>query len=232
MLAPIPQQFSETRDALRALACYAVAPAQKARTGRIGLRAVDDGFGTPLFDDGTRISVHGEALTWGRRRTPITTVRAAAAFLGVAPSSDPGVGHDLPPYAPDAPLVVDREASLALGRWYAFGDELLQQLRARTQVVSMSEAQLWPEHFDLAVTVELPSAARVNVGVSPGDAFHDEPYVYVGPHDLSSLCDAFWNAPFGAMLTRSALAASVDPAHDALSFVRNGFVVLASAALA
>jgi hypothetical protein len=230
MLASLPPQVSETRDALRALACYAIAPAQKLRIGRIGLRAVEEGFGTRLFDDGTRISVHGDALTWGRRRTPITTVRAAAAFVGIAPSSDPGVGHDLPPYAPDAPLVVDREASLALGRWYAFGDELLQQLRARTQVVSMTEAQLWPEHFDLAVTVELPSAARVNVGVSPGDPFHDEPYVYVGPHDLSGLDGAFWNAPFGAVLTRRALAASVDPAHEALRFVRDGFAELTPAA--
>ena len=52
---------------------------------------------------------------------------------------------------------------------------------------------LWPEHFDVGITV-----ARVNYGLSPGDAAIDEPYAYVGPWEPASYEGAFWNAPFGA----------------------------------
>jgi hypothetical protein len=53
------------------------------------------------------------------------------------------------------------------------------------------EPVLWPEHFDLAVTVD-----EVNYGVSPGDTYLDEPYAYVGPWQART--GPFWNAPFGA----------------------------------
>ena len=43
-----------------------------------------------------------------------------------------------------------------------------------------TEAQLWPEHFDLALSIG-PDGGRANVGASPGDADHDAPYLYVGP---------------------------------------------------
>ena len=49
---------------------------------------------------------------------------------------------------------------------------------------------LWPEHFDVGITV-----ARVNYGLSPGDAAIDEPYAYVGPWEPASYEGAFWNAP-------------------------------------
>ena len=72
--------------------------------------------------------------------------------------------------------------------------------RARWADGTISEAQLWPEHFDLAVTVELANGAKVNVGFSPGDSFSAEPYAYVGPFDTAGLDGEYWNAPFGAFL--------------------------------
>ena len=58
----------------------------------------------------------------------------------------------------------------------------------------------------------------MNLGFSPGDGDHDEPYVYVGPHDVTSLDrdDPYWNAPFGAVLPRH----EVTGAPDALAFIR------------
>jgi hypothetical protein len=44
------------------LACYVIAPERKARTGRIGLRPTGDGFGTPPFEDGSRVVVRGDRL--------------------------------------------------------------------------------------------------------------------------------------------------------------------------
>lgn len=210
--------FTTTRDALRALACYVIAPARKARTGHIGLRPTGDGFGTPPFDDGTQIVVDGDRLRCGPGESiAITTLAAGASFVGIELSPDPGVGHDLPPFTPESHLDVDGDASRALGAWYAFGDRLLRPL---------GEAQLWPEHFDLAVAFELDNGVGVNIGVSPGDAFHEEPYVYVGPHDTAGLTGDFWNAPFGAVLTHEELRTAPAPHAHATTFITHGVDLL------
>jgi len=225
MLPNLPPTFAATRESLRALACYAVSPARKARTGRIGLRPFDLGFATPPFDDGTRYAVRGEELSRGPgEAAPITTVAAAATFLGIVASADPGVGLDLPLYAPDVVLAVDAAASLALGSWYAYAERVLDRVAASVarEGATSSEAQLWPEHFDLAATVTLPGDGDVNVGFSPGDAFHGKPYVYVGPHDQTVLVGDFWNAPFGAYLPYERLAAGTDAETTALAFVIEG----------
>ena len=44
----------------------------------------------------------------------------------------------------------------------------------------------WPHHFDIATLVKLedgqPANARsIGVGVSPGDEYYAQPYVYVSP---------------------------------------------------
>jgi hypothetical protein len=219
---PPPPTFAATREALRALACYAISPARKARTGRIGLQPTGSGIATQPFDDGTRIAVHGDRLrVEPDRDAPITTLRAAAKLLGIALSPDPGVGHDLPPFTPDERLAVDAEASLWLGAWYAVGSRLLDRLAGRLDEGSVTEAQLWPEHFDLAVTADVDGAA-VNIGFSPGDSHSPEPYVYVGPHDRARLTGRDWNAPFGASLAHAQLRASDDPDGTIERFIERG----------
>jgi hypothetical protein len=64
------------------------------------------------------------------------------------------------------------------------------------------EPVLWPEHFDIGITVD-----DVNYGVSPGDGYLGEPYMYVGPWTAKT--GEFWNAPFGAARL---LGPSPDPA--------------------
>ena len=225
MLPDLPPTFGQTRDALRALACYAISPARKARTGRIGLRSHDGGIATPPFDDGTRIGLRGDELRSSTGEVArITTVAAAAAFLGIEPSPDPGVGHDLPPFEPDAPLAIDHGASLALGGWYEFAQRTLGRLATDLpEGATVSEAQLWPEHFDLAVVVSL-GAREVNVGFSPGDTFHGDPYAYVGPHDVTDVNrnDGYWNAPFGAVMGYAELAQAPDSEGAAVAFIHDG----------
>ena len=154
---------------------------------------------------------------------PITTLRDAAGFLGIALTDDPGVGHDLPPYAPDADLRVDAAASAALAAWYDFGHGALQRLA--DAATAGDEANSVTEHFDLAVTAEVPDGRQVNVGFSPGDRFSAEPYLYVGPHDAGSLANAFWNAPFGAYVTYQELRSGPDPAAAADTFINRGLAV-------
>jgi hypothetical protein len=216
----LPSSFVETRESLHALACYVVAPARKAVTGRIGLVATRDGFGTPPFGDGVVVAVRGDRLvrTPGGE-APITTLTDAAAFVGVELQRDPGVGRDLPAFEPERFLPVDERASAVLAAWFRFGDAVLAALRDRHGGRSdVGDTTLWPEHFDIALTVTLAGDRGVNVGCSPGDTFSAVPYAYVGPWEREGLDDPFWNAPFGATLRYDELRAAVDPAARAGEF--------------
>jgi hypothetical protein len=71
---------------------------------------------------------------------------------------------------------------------------------------------LWPEHFDVAVTV-----GAVDYGCSPGDTYLADPYLYVGPHERPAP-DDFWNQPFGAARTHD----RVPDVDAAVAFFRQG----------
>ena len=220
-MKPLPPSFAATRSGLHRLACYVISPARKAAEGRIGLRPSRDGFGTPVFGPAERrVAVMGDEIVVSEReaevvRGLITTLTAAAWLVPVDLVADPGVGSDLPPFEPDAALSVDAESAAILGAWFQFGSGVLSTLGPS---LSLGEEWIWPEHFDLGVTHE----ERVNIGFSPGDGFHDEPYVYVGPHDRSGLSGPYWNAPFGAYLGYSSLLDAEDPSAAAVEFIEEG----------
>jgi hypothetical protein len=208
-LDDLPADFGRTRNALHRLACYVIAPARKARTGRIGLIPVDGGFGAPPFDDGSQLIVVGDTIEFRPDQShAITTLDAAAAFLGVELTPDPGVGGDLPPFDTGT-LEVDPAASRALGRWYELAAPLMAEF---------PNAWIWPEHFDLGATVD-----DHIIGFSPGDADYDEPYVYVGPRPKGANGrNPFWNASFGAVSTYHELQLFAEPSAVAASFIRRG----------
>jgi hypothetical protein len=107
-----------------------------------------------------------------------------------------------PPYRPasgcDAAsvAVVDPQALEVLLRAWRDGDAALRGFLAGHGPVADDQRDLepvvWPEHLDVAVTVD-----AVNYGVSPGDAYLGRPYAYVGPHEPRD--GPFWTAPFGAV---------------------------------
>lgn len=216
VIAPLPDGFIQTREAARALACYVLGPARKAFDGHIGLQPSGGGFGTPPLDGGRRVLVLGDRLVLeGERDEPITTLRAAARLAGVALSVDPGVGRDLPPLEPDVNLAVNEDASFGLGAWFSFAETLLEQTRQDLTAGhggTASERTLWPEHFDLAFHWGPDDHRRLNIGASPGDAFHADPYLYIGPWNTQLISDErIWNTPFGAVLPYGDLLRSRDP---------------------
>jgi hypothetical protein len=223
-LEPLPPEVAATRESLRRLAVYVLAPARKAVNGKIGLRYTQGGFGTPFFGEDRQLRVAGSQLVHQRgdraRAEEITTLEGAAAFAGVGLSEDPGVGSDVPGLGdPAAVLTLDPAAADALGHWFGFAASVLEQFRAelRAAKTGCSRVQLWPEHFDLGMNTQ-----GVNFGCSPGDALHPEPYVYVGPWDREGVAGAFWNAPFGALLPYADLLSPPDQREAALSFLRQG----------
>jgi len=197
--------IARTRLAWHALAEWVVAPARQAIDRRIGLAATPGGFGAPTTD----LRVDGAELVVGDDRRRITTLAEAAAFAGVTPGRSTEVYETVTRWDPDAPLVIDVDAAGLLADWFALGTAALGILGA-------DEITLWPEHFDVATTFE----DRVNLGASPGDAEHPEPYLYVGPWEHHE--GAFWNEPFGASLG----LARVDSLDTAVAFLREGLAQL------
>ena len=222
-LAPLPPRFAETRAALHALAEHVIVPCRHAANDKIGLRYTYRGFGTPFFrvraaragfgSDDRQVRVEDGVLLDNDRRHDLTTLGAAAAFLGVVPGAPAGVYTPTTACDLDAPLPVDPAAARALGDWFGFTANVLQELRGDDP----ARVQLWPEHFDLAITLERPRRSGtqpVNYGGSPGDAEHPEPYLYVGPWDgppADTDGDPFWNEPFGASLSYGQILAGADP---------------------
>lgn len=177
------QVLSTTRRSWHAVAERLLAGPQFRERGTIRLRAAPGGF-AQLFGPWR---VEGADLVGEAVRLPLRgPVAEVAAAAGIAEGVPEGLYRDHADLALDAPLTVDPAAAVVLADWFARGDAGLRALAPG------SEPVLWPEHFDLAITVD-----EVNFGVSPGDAGHEAPYAYVGPWTPRS--GPFWNAPFGAL---------------------------------
>lgn len=234
-LAPIPPNYTETREALHQLAFFAVSPARYKATGRMGLTATKGGFGSPQFD-GRVVRVEGTTLVDERdgdiTTQEITTIREAAEFYG-NPYEEvwfPDFHDPLAAADPDTILNVDPEAAVVIGSWFEFGVAVLNELRAHgNEGDDATEVQLWPEHFDPAT--ELGSSdlgQRASFGASPGDGSHPEPYLYVAAWSEIDRSNPYWNEETfnGAGLCYADLAATSDPRGRALEFLLDGHRIL------
>lgn len=234
-LEKLPANFVETRDALHQIAFFAISPARYRAVGRMGLKAGPGGFGTPEFD-GRVARVEGTLLVHesdGHVATQeITTIRSAAEFFGLDYEVEWFSNfHDpLAPLDPDRRLAVDHESALALGEWFGFGFDTLNRLRDQGhEGDDTSEVQLWPEHFDPATELgDHEKGERASFGASPGDAAHDEPYLYVAAWSEIDRSNPFWNdGSFnGASLAYADLLESEDPVARGLEFLIEGYRIL------
>ncbi len=173
-----------TRQSLHAVAELVLAGPQYRACGDIRLRVTEGGFATVAEPD---LRVEGGALVAGERRVPLAgrSCTEVAAAVGVVAGEPAGVYAEGSGVGPDEVITLDpAELRTILGA-FAAGDLALHRLAPGAERV------LWPEHFDVGVTVD-----EVNYGVSPGDGHVPEPYAYVGPHRPRE--GAFWNMPFGA----------------------------------
>jgi hypothetical protein len=233
MLPSLPPAYEATRNALHAVAEQVVAAAYWHATTHIGLRPTPRGFGTPVFGNRERVRLDATALVHERagatRRHELTTLAAAAAFVGVplgAPTVYPAATH----LAPEAPLAVDRDGALALADWYALSAALLGDLRAAHAELPSTEAQIWPEHFDLGCEVgEEGTGSRANYGASPGDESIAEPYLYVGPHEEARRTGVFTRCKFGAAITYSELQRAAEAGGAGRQFYESALADLVGA---
>lgn len=214
-----------TVRSLHVLAEHVLGAGLYAATGHIGLQVVPGGFATPTaavaelggcwsVADGMLVIVGPDGQ---QSEAPITTVRGAADFYGVTPGMPATVYTPSNQLDLDAVLPIDPVVAERIGDWLVLGDAALGVFAADHADEQPTYRTLWPEHFDLGF-----SMAAVNYGVSPGDAEHAEPYLYVGPWTPRSA--PFWNESFGA----SVPASTVGSVADALAFFERGRTLAAN----
>jgi hypothetical protein len=231
MLDPLPPSFVAGRNGLHALAEHVLAPARYRVDGHIGLAPTPGGFGTPTFGDGERVRVDGIELVHERpgttTRVGITTLGAAAQFVGVTLGEPTGVYEPTTPCAPDLSIALDVDTAHVLSAWIALGESLLADLRETYAAHDPSPATLWPEHFDLGCEIGDPAAGtRAVYGASPGDGSIDEPYLYVAPSDARRKTGKLAAYPFGAALPYVALRDANDSKGAGMDFFLEGAALL------
>jgi hypothetical protein len=172
-----------TRRSLHGVAELLIAGPQHRGHGTIRLRVTPGGFGGVAL----AVRVEGVELVRDGGRAPLAgTYRALAAATGIADPGAPDSYTDTSGVGLDEEIDVEAAAVARIAGWFARGDAGLRAFAPDQEPV------LWPEHFDLAITLD-----EVNYGVSPGDGGHRAPYAYVGP--WTPRTGTFWNASFGAL---------------------------------
>jgi len=232
----LPHQYAVTRADLQRVATHVLGRSRAAHGGHFGLRVTPTGIATPPFGaDDTVVRVAGTDLVVERQTSegvtarilalPGTSLAGAAAFAGTSLDGPFAPGADAPPVGdPDAPLALDAASADIVLRWYRTGARVLDAVLPHLD--RPTGAQLWPEHFDLGLQATT-AAGGVNLGASPGDGGVAEPYLYVAPWTDARPGDTgYWNAPYGAVATRSTLAASPDADTAGIAFLMRGLALL------
>lgn len=180
------QKLMTSRRTLHAAAELLLAGPQYRDSGTIRLCVTPQGFATTSSPE---VSVSGIRVSHGADTVKLAgrSFGDIADDLGITPQSLVDVYSDGTGVTVDDLADASESAGGEICRALFRGDQALRAVfPAETPV-------LWPEHFDVAVTVD-----AVNYGTSAGDGFSAEPYAYVGPHVPQT--GEFWNAPFGAFL--------------------------------
>ncbi len=232
----LPTNYRSTCTEVHRLATHVLARARADHGGRFGLRATSSGIATPAFgDDDSVVRLAGTSMIVERQTAQgakcwvsnleRATLADAAAVAGVDLSVSFAPGNDAPPVGdPTIPLAIDQESMGIVLSWFALGAKILDAILPMTQ--DPTAIQLWPEHFDLGFACSTDQGT-LNLGVSPGDAGHDAPYLYVGPWDQVRPGDAdYWNAPFGSLLTSEVVVGSADPVGTGVDYFSQGLTLM------
>ena len=173
-----------TRRSLHGVAELLLAGPQHEASGTIRLTPAPGGFATTAVP---AVRIEGGTIVHGDRSVELDgrTVAEVASAVGLKVCSLADLYQDGSGVEADDRLSVDGAAAAEIAAAFARGQQALEAFRPDATPV------LWPEHFDLGITVD-----AVNYGVSPGDDHIAVPYAYVGP--WTPRTGPFWNAPFGA----------------------------------
>jgi len=136
--------YTSTREQLHGVAEILIAGPQHRAHGTIRLSVRADGFAGVVLP----IAVEGMALVWPRGRAALDgSVKDLALAAGVEAGPPVGVYSSVAPLASDDVLRLDSGSVATIHRSLHVGAQALKTLAPDLNPV------LWPEHFDVAVSV-------------------------------------------------------------------------------
>jgi hypothetical protein len=161
-----------TRRAWHALAEHVLAPARFAANGKIGLRWTMGGIGTPYFGADCQLRLAGTNLLADGQAVRVTTLRAAAEAVGIAPGAPSQVYTATTPLDLDARLEIDAEAADLLGDWFGFACAVFEELRCQAQGAD-SSAESAKSSADSSAESAKSSAESGGAGTAGADSSAD-----------------------------------------------------------
>jgi hypothetical protein len=206
-------------------------------SGHFGLRASPGGVATPAFGpepEALRLSATHFIREVGNQSSGLALHGASLAGLARFADADLACEFSAGPQTPDIgsttdPLYLPGDELAPIFEWFELAWRVLDTVAAGVPGGwTQSTVQLWPEHFDVGTSLDFGrgDGAGVNLGLSAGDAFSEEPYVYIGPWGEARPGDPhFWNASFGAFLPRT----EAGDAEACVDFLRSGLARVSEA---
>ena len=181
-----------TRLSLHAVAELLLAGPQYEQSKTIKLRPAPGGFGTIATP---QVRIDGTSLIVGDLTIPLDrrAIADVAADAGLTPRPLGDLYKDAVDVTADHVLSLEVDSAAQIAEAFRIGATALSTFAPDVDAV------LWPEHFDLGISLN-----EVNYGISAGDGYIGVPYAYVGPwhvgspHTSADFSGPFWNAPFGA----------------------------------
>lgn len=175
----------------------------------------------------------------GRRDSLIGVwLDSALRALGLKPAGDIPLPYTMPAHA-----VVrggayncsgEAEAFDELARWFGAAAELLDEVRANHADARTGPGTVccWPHHFDIATVLNFDAdtagnSRSIGIGVSPGDGYYPQPYVYISPSPHFDIAESALPPPghwhtqgfFGAVATGEEILMLADRGPELLAFI-------------
>lgn len=106
--------------------------------------------------------------------------------------------YDMPEHAVSNTAMFDTSNAEAFGelaRWFSNGFSVLRVFTDRDP--RANSLVCWPHHFDIGATIKvdvdlsMERSRRIDIGMSPGDRYYNEPYFYVTPHPIRDDIELF-----------------------------------------
>jgi hypothetical protein len=188
---PDDSHSSLTWDSERGALFSQALPAGDANV-RVGLRIGPHTAGLALIMMRGDIALDTYELA-GRRDSMVGVwLDSALRALGLKPASSVTLPYTIPFHAVARGSVYSFSGESAafdeLARWFAAAADLLEDMRRGYPAAhpDAGTARCWPHHFDIATLLTFDAAAgetarSIGIGVSLGDHYYTQPYVYVSP---------------------------------------------------
>ena len=202
---------------------------------RVGLRV--GGLALVIMRDQHLLDTYELA---GRRDSMVGVwLDSALRALGLKPAGEVTLPYSIPshPVARGTPYHLSGEAEALdeLARWFAAAADLLAEVK--TLHAGAGPIICWPHHFDIAMIVTLDAsgsenARSIGIGVSPGDEYYAQPYVYISPWPKLAVADlpllpppGHWHSQgfIGAVATGEEIFTLEDRGPGLLAFVNSAF---------